>query len=212
MSKRIIQMSNSGSFSYKPLNLKGGLFYDNMVVFDTIADGSCFFHAILMSFFEPYQLNTIDRYTFVKELRTDLSKKLDSPIDSNDPNSLTYYDKLSKGTLKEFAKAVPKYSLDNMKAHLNSYSYVGNQYLEFISDMFDCDIYILDVEKQNIYMTGDDYTILYKDRKSVVLGYKNNHYELIGVQSSNGHIRVRFEHDDPFIRNIKKVIQSNLKL
>nr|QBK89805.1 MAG: OTU-like cysteine protease [Pithovirus LCPAC101] len=209
--QKIIPMTSTNTFTCSPLVMKRKFIYNNMVRFDTIADGSCFFHAVLMSFYEPYQLNNIDRISFVREFRRDLAKTLSSPINPNDGESPSYYDALSGGTLSKFAESVPQYSLSKMVKILDSNSFVGNEYIEYISNLFSRDIYILDIEKSNVYMTGDEYGLLYKNRQSTVIGYKNSHFELIGVQSSNGHIRVGFSPDDPFISYINKTMENNMK-
>ena len=60
---------------------------------------------------------------------------------------------------------------------------VDNAYNEFISDQLNKDIYILDAVTQDVYMTGSDDNVLYKDRPSIVLMYLPGHYELVGLYS-----------------------------
>ena len=95
-----------------------------------------------------------------------------------------------------------------MQKELNSDFSVDNVYNEFISNQINKDIYILDMVKQDVYMTGDDDEILYKTRPSIVILYlsgkykSSGHYELIGL-NENGYIKTLFDSDHDFIQNIR---------
>lgn len=198
---------------YENLNWTGPFNYPNMVRIRTPTDGSCFFHAIAKSYFEPYILGKLnnapfDRREFIKKLRKDLSLKLKSRVDPTNPNNqLIYYDTLSRGDLAEFAKSVPVYSLENMVKELDSDHAVDNVYNEFISDQLNKDIYILDMVKKDVYITGQDNDILYKDRKSIVILYLPGHYELVGLDE-NGIVKTLFDPNHPFIRYIQDRMES----
>jgi hypothetical protein len=186
--------------------------YPNMVRIRTPQDGSCFFHAIAKAYFEPYiigKLNNepLNRKTFIRKLRKDLSNKLKSRVDPTDPESPIYYNKLSRGQLQEFSISVPTYSLENMVKELDSNLAVDNVYNEFISDQLDKDIYILDAIKQDVYITGYDDEILYKNRPSIVILYLPGHYELIGLEE-NGNVKTLFDPDHNFIRAIRERMRT----
>lgn len=189
---------------YEDLKWKGPFQYDNLVRIRTPTDGSCFFHAIAKSYFKPYITNDLKttRQDFVKQLRRDLAVKLGSKVDPRNPESPLYYDLLSRGNLKDFSKTLPQYSLANIQEELNSDRPVDNVYNEFISDQLDKDIYILDMTKQDVYVTGSDDDILYKDRPSIVILYLPGHYELVGI-NDNGVIRTLFSHDHDLILAIR---------
>ena len=170
-------------------------------------DGSCFFHSVVRSFFLPYMTGTLngqvfDKFSFIRNFRKSLSVKLASKTNPADPNSLTYYDTLSRGQLRDLSGALPDYSLENMQSELDSNSPVDNIYNEYVSYQINKDIYILDAIKQDVYMTGNDFDILYKNRPSVVLLYLPGHYELMGLQEHNT-VRVIFDHSHPFIISIR---------
>ncbi len=192
---------------YENLNWTGPFNYPNLVRIRIPPDGSCFFHALAKSYFEPYitgKLNnkTFNRTEFIQSLRKDLSKKLGSRINPTKPDSPIWYEILSRGQLPEFSKSVPSYSLENMKKELDSTRPVDNVYNEFISDQLDRDIYILDMNKRDVYITGHDDEILYKHRPSLVLLYLPGHYELIGLDN-RGIVKTLFDPDHDLIRAIR---------
>lgn len=217
--KRVRRGTVMSDFSWGYLNWNQTPFaYPNMVRIDTIADGSCFFHAIANAYFIPYWENTLNgqpmsKHRFVAAMRNDLATRLGEPV-TNLPN-LTHYDLLSRGQLCEFAKAVPRYSLENMQRELRSHSAVDNVYNEFISNQLNKDIYLLDAKKRDVLVTGDDDDILYKNRESIVVLYHPGHYELVGIvdpayanislpPGCRDHIATLFSPQHSFIRAIRQ--------
>ena len=172
-------------------------------------DGSCYFHALAKAYFKPYITGkiddeTFDRKSFIRNLRKDLAKKLGSNIDPKDHRSKTYYDTLSNGELKKIAKSLPEYSLENMQKELSSSTTsISNIYNEFISNELNIDIYILDALKKDVYMTGTEDKLLYKNRKSIVILYMPGHYELVGYSPSQDYVETYFEPTHPFIKHIQ---------
>ena len=202
------------SHPYESLNWdSSGFSYPGMVRIRTIADGSCFFHAIANAYCEPYRTGVltggipIDKKQFVKCLRYDLSLKLAEKINPLDPSSPIHYDTLSRGELRNFAKMVPEYTLENMRKELDSSAPVNNVYNEFISNQLNKDIYLLDAVKKDVYLVGRDDDILYKGRDSIVLLYTPGHYDLVGVLQGNGIPATLFKSDNPFI----KALQSRIR-
>jgi len=179
-------------------------------------DGSCFFHSILKAYFKPYIVGKIDgeafnRKEFIKNLRKDLAKKLGSRVDPRDKKSKTHYQTLSNGELENISKDIPKYSLKNMQKELNSSSPVSNIYNEFISNELDIDLYILDAEKKDVYMTGTDEDLLYKNRKSVVILYMPGHYELVGLMNSDQEVETLFSPNSKLIQKIRERMNELVK-
>jgi hypothetical protein len=194
------------------LNWKKSFMYDNMVKINTPADGSCFFHAIAYACFIPYKTEKIDgialnKSEFIKTLRKRLAEELSTKIDDN----TTHYDSLSRGQLGVFSEGVEKYSLENMKKELKSNGPVDNVYNEFISNILNKDIYILSSQTQDVYVTGNDFDILYKGRESIVLLFSPGHYDLIGLQEKDG-IVTSFSPDHEFILAIRKRYLDLLKI
>ena len=178
-------------------------------------DGSCYFHAIAKAYFKPYIVGKVgdevfDRQEFVKNLRRDLSIALGNKVNPQNPKSKTFYQTLANGELEEISKAMPEYSLENMQKELNSNTPVSNYFNEFISNQLDVDIYILDAKKKDVYMTGSDLKLLYKERKSIVLLYLPGHYELVGLMDNPNSIETCFSHSHPLISAIRSRIESKL--
>jgi hypothetical protein len=180
------------NFPIKHIHIK------NIVIIQSIGNGDCFFHSILYSVNKDYAKSN-DKVQMAQKFRTELSEYLPS-----------VYDKLSRGQLKDLSKDVPEYSLENMKKKLKSQQYVGHEFNELVGLFANIDIYIIDASKEDVYITGDeDYLI--KDRDSIVLYYKNNHYNLLGIREDNGEISDFFCHDDMFIQLIKERIKNKTK-
>ncbi len=192
-------LPTDGPFSYKGLTR-----------WATYTDGSCLVHAILNAFWKPYRqgrLNgkVMDRLKFVLELRTKMASMLAEPIDKNDPSGPTNYDVLSNGSLRELANSIPDCSLERMQKVLNSKDLLGYVYLEYFSDKFGIDIYIIDLEKMDVYTTGRcDDDLYYKGRDSIIIGYINEHFETLSVKTSPSVYEAFFSSDSPVIRAIWK--------
>lgn len=202
------QISAMVDRDYEPLTWSGPFKFPGMIRIRTLADGSCFFHAIANAFFKPYRTGMIEskavsKSQLIRGLRQDLSIKLGEPVDPLEPSGPTHYDLLGRGQLKEFAKEHPQYTLANMKKELDSDSAVDNVYNEFISNQLGKDIYLLDRLREDVYPTGDDAALLYRNRSSVVLLVTPGHYELIGLEK-DGTITTIFHADHPFIRAIRQ--------
>ena len=193
----------------QPLNwTRGGFNYPNLVRIGTIGDGSCFFHAIVKAFYTPYKLGVlngvpIDKRAFIKNLRKDCAVKLVQKVNPSNKLSPRYYDVLSRGRLNDFAKSVPAFTLENMQKVLNSNLPIDNSFNEFISNLLNKDIYLLDFSTKDVYITGKDDDILYKGRDSIIILVMPGHYELIGLITNNG-IQTLFPADSALIRAINQ--------
>lgn len=185
------------------------LFYPNMVRISTIADGSCFFHAILNSHFVPYRSCTIDnihisRQDIVREFRSYLAHRLAEPKNPADPESPIVYNCLGRGKMREFALGVPEYRLEQMQAEVgNPSNYADVAYLELVSEELWKDIYVLDAHTHDVYILGTDTTLYYKHRPSIVLLFLAEHFELVGILKPDGDVATLFDPDSPFIQKIK---------
>ena len=174
---------------YTPLKLP---WYPTAVRINTIGDGSCFFHALALSYCKVYREgdNAFKR-SFVTQLRQQLALALKDK-----------YNTLSRGQLLSMSKDMDKYTLQNMENELKSSSAVDNLYLELCSEVMEKDIYILDAVTRDIYRLGKDNDLLVKNRDSIVIAYLPGHYELVGDEQ-NGFIRTLFPYTHPFIQAIK---------
>lgn len=81
--------------------------------------------------------------------------------------------------------------------------WVGEEAIEYVSNVFGIDIYIMSDTTRNIYLLGANCDLIYKFRPSVVLMNLNNiHYETVGRVNNNGDIQTLFAPDDPWIRKL----------
>lgn len=185
----------------------GPFSYPGLTRFYTYKESSLI-HAILNATWEPYHNGDVDGESFdrqilVRDLRKKLSFLLRSPIDPSKPKGPTHYDKLLNGCLRERAKKHKDCTLDRLCAILDSDLFLGHVFIEFLSNYFNIDIYILDLKSMDIYTTGgmDDH-MYYKARDSIIVGFVKNHYDLIGVKTSKDDYATLFHNESPFIRKI----------
>lgn len=201
---------------YEKLGWKGPFEKFNLIRIRTEADGSCFFHSLAKAYFKPYIVGKIgdssfNRKEFIQNLRKDLAMSLALKINPEDPQSKTYYQTLSNGELEKKSMEIPECSLENMQKELKNFTKpISNIYNEFISNQLNIDIYILDMKKKDVYMTGTDNRILYKNRKSIVVLYIEGkkglpgHYELIGLLHKRKNLETFFAPDSSLILAIRK--------
>lgn len=192
----------------RPFRLKILPQYD-LVVIDVPGDGSCLFHCILGAYTSTYfRLPTHERINMVKEYRESLADVLPK-----------YYNKLGKGNIKDIAKTMPEYSLKSLQDRIrDSSEYVDNIFNEYISNVYDIDIYILSEKTGDVYAMGADMSLLYKNRDSVVILYTSfvvpgsdveaGHYQLIAHKRSDGENSKLFSHDYPLIVDLKNRLKE----
>lgn len=202
--KQINRLPKVNGIYYRNLRWENSKFnYPNMVSIETIGDGSCLFHSILMSFFKPYQFNQVDRKKYAREFRRNLASELRK-----------YYDKISEGQLYELSKSFPKLKLENMQKELDSSKSVDQIYNEFISDIVNIDIYLLNAKNKDVNMVGT--RNIYKNRVSVVILFtpgtgEIGHYELIGVMESERKLKLSFEPSHPIIKTIQQRMREKVE-
>jgi hypothetical protein len=193
---------------YAEINWKNGFEQWPLVRFSTPADNSCLFHAISNSFFDPYHTETlhgkhVPRNRMIMGLRKELSQKLAAKISPNpDKNGYhpTHYDMLNGGNTSAFADFVPEFKLEYMQTQLESPVPIGYGYMEFIGNVLNKDIYILEALRHDIYVTDELSLTIKGTRNSIVLYYMNGHYELVGIQNIDGSFDTHFSPNHSLIR------------
>lgn len=181
------------------LDWKNDFQYPKMCRIRTELNGSSFFHALAKSYNIPYIVGhtsdgdiAINRTSFIKNMRNNLASTLEM-----------YYQTLFNGKIAEMGQVLPEFSFENMKNVLESNQPISIFYNEYISNVIDKDIYLLDAKNQDVLkIKNNDLDILYKGRKSIVILILDQHCELIGIQSKDNFIKTIFNHDDEFIRYI----------
>lgn len=183
-----------------------------LVRFSTPMDGSCLFHAISNSFYQPYRTEILHekpmtRSKIVAALRSELGEKLGNTI-SDEQDAPRYYDILNGGNTSAFAEAVPEFSLNYMQDQLMSTSPIGYGYMEFIGNALNKDIYILEAIRRNIYKTNELPFTIKGNRNSIVLYYMNGHYELVGIRNSDDTFSTHFTPEHSFIRFLYSTVKQ----
>lgn len=179
-----------------------------LIVFPTIGDGSCFFHSLCFAINREYQLgDPTYRKAYVRKLRRELSNLL---IEERYPG-ISWYETLGGGELDKFSVEFSGSSLEGMISTLDSSDWVSNLFNEYVSEVLDIDIYIVDVERRTLYNTGDDLSKLYKNRLSVIIGYMESqgHYSTICRVLEDEVYQTSFRPDDEVIRSLKKFFPTS---
>lgn len=169
----------------------------------TIGDGSCFLHAVLNCIWEEYRyLSNSEKIEVVDKVRQELS----DIIDKKDPDGTSYYDRLSRGELKNLSETFTETQLEEMKRFLRSREFFNHLYLEFISEVFEIDIYIINYNTMDLYNTADK-ELLCKGRNSIIIGYdeKRSHFEALEIQVRPGKFETFFEPDSYIIRELSSM-------
>lgn len=201
---------------YSELRWGDGFEYWNLVRFSTPMDGNCLFHAICNSFWEPYHsqmLNgkAIGRDEIISRFRKGLSKKLASKV-SDSSDTSTYYNVLNGGNTSNFAKSIPEFELNYMQSQLNSNLAIGYGYIEFIGNVLKKDIYILDAIRHDIYISDELAYSIKGNRDSIILYYRNGHYELIGIQINEDKFHTHFDYTHSFIKFLYARVNNLISL
>ena len=165
----------------------------------TIGDGSCFLHSVLQCFNKTYNdMNNQEKRDYVKKIRYYLSESLEE-------NDQEIYKSLSRAEIKTISNFIPELKIENMKSYLNSNNWLNIFFIEYISNIFDIDIYIIDSHTNELYYTGDN-EIYYKKRNSIILYYiRDVHFESVSVSTSGGD-KTFFSHDSYIIQKLYKLL------
>lgn len=166
------------------------------------ADGHCLIHCICKALYKPYSVgrdskgNVISRLECVRNLRRELSVELPK-----------HYKYLSNGGLESFSNGLGEYKLENMIIWLDSSKYIGIEFLEFISDILNIDIYIIHKQTNTLYSVGTDINLYYKHRRSIIVHYDDIHYNILYTKDSK--ISYYHQPNSPLIVHIYNTLIHN---
>ena len=169
-------------------------FSKQLTLIKVLGDGSCFFHSLLRAFHKGYiqSRSNSERFQYVKLLRSAIA----SALGEIDKNGVREYDRLGGGYYAEFNKFVSgavedktghtieidQYSLENLQKELLSDRSVDHSYIQILSDDMNLDIYLVYSKTGDIYTTGTDLNLVYKNRNSIIIFYTPGHYDVIGIK------------------------------
>jgi hypothetical protein len=208
---RIIDSPAINDDTYAPLKCS---WYDNLVRIATIGDGSCFIHAILKSFYSPYQENNNARFRvgIASNLRRDLAILLS--MENPEFPGKTFWETSGKGAFPRMVMQQIKnesligetrvdYSLNGLQRLFNSYNKLGDEVYKFISDTLDIDIYVLRATSEDLYphLHTRNPGI---NRNGVVIIGNMFHYETVGLNTDDG-IQTVFSSGDSFLESVKTI-------
>lgn len=183
-------------------------------------DGSCFFHSILRAFYKEYIETESKNYrtVLVKKLRYSLSEALG---ERNEFTNTSEYDAMGNGYYRKYNEAVKMvdgdtHSMEYLQAELKSNNSVDHSYIEILSNHLNLDIYLISSKTGDVYLTGTDRNLLYKNRKSIVILYSPGHYDIIGIKRKTEHnesviFNTLFSCDHDLILAIKGRINQLIK-
>ena len=199
------------------LPLKGPFSYPGLVRMATLKGSSSLLHAIANSAYVNYRKGTltdgkvVSQTDWVKELRSTLAKYLREPH-SKSGGQVSYYNSLFGGDIVNIAKTNPEYRLENMEKKLRSDENIGVEFIHYIAEFLDLDIYVIDLAIMDIYNYGaNDFSLYLKGRTSVVVGYINDHFETIAIKRSPQTYDMPFFPDNKLIVKIKARLEQQKK-
>lgn len=189
--------------------------HPGLVKITALGEQNCFFHSVLRAFNRYYieAKSWNDRRSMARIVRNNLADALGE----KDARGIVYYDTLSRGTLRNFSKYYPRVKLEALQAELRSDSPVDNVYHEIMSELLNKDIYFVDMQTGDVYLTSSDLDLLYKGRQSICIAVIQSkrskdtemmkdpvdHFDVLGVEGEDGIIYTLFEPRHPLIRMLQ---------
>jgi hypothetical protein len=173
----------------------------------TPRDPHCFYHAILCAGYLPYRLGRLNNLIVTPEqlvvrVRQELALQIVTPNDQGN----TPYAELDGGLVAQFGEQDPRYSAAELQNQLLTGAQPTAVLQEFVNNALYMDIYFISGPDRDVVPCGTfERCIL--GRRSVVVMYGTNHFELVGISGSDGHIDTIFEPNHPFIVKIRSRLE-----
>ena len=186
--------------------------YEALVRIACIGDSNCLLHAVLKAVYVPYQNNV--SYPVRTELAANLRRELGALLPSQHPlfPHNTYWEvntSFASFLLQEIRdpRLVEElrvdYSSRGMQRLFNSAKYLGDEVLEYTSNVLNLDIYLFQGGVNDLHLLSSTRFQGLAREAILILGLAgNSHYELIGLQTSDG-IQTKFGAAHPLIKAIQ---------
>jgi len=158
-----------------------------LVKISSPGDGSCLFHSVLRAFNREYNESPSEhRRALVRRVRDGLSEAL---TQINPLTKLTYYESMAHGHIASLGDTLADYSIVGLQRALRADISVGSEFMPLLAQLFEIDIYVIDMQHKDLYMFGVDDSEFHQDRRSIILAYtqikEDGHYDVIGLNVSD---------------------------
>lgn len=195
--------------SVRPLDLKiSGTDKFEKYVISVHGEGDCFVHSMCMAIYKRYIDNPDLRSQFGRNIRVQISKKLDD-INPHDPYHRTYYESAGNGHLYEMWKeGTLEFSKEEVRRHLASQECIGDGIIHLISGAMGKTVFYIDGGTRDIHaMPG----VPNMNIPCVVIYYSGGHYETVTIKEGDELI-THFNPTHPFIQALyKRTVQLKEK-
>jgi len=185
--------------------------FDNLYVIDNPGHGSCLFYSVVQGiypqFIQGYDDSlefVINQEKYIQHLREDMADDLPRKSNHDIDDSLSWYDILLGGNIRDKSKDIPNLTLENLQEKLRNGStpdIESEVFIELMSKMFNVDIYIIDDNSMDLVILDED--IYYEGRLSIILYLKYEHYRLVIHRNDRDHYALNFESSHPLIEKMK---------
>jgi len=187
---------------YQPQMLNWRLFSETLHTIVPISESNSMLHCLATAFDDVYLLGKsdnigLDKKESIRNYRQYLSQLLQQVNDG-----ISIYEQLFNGQAVELSEENPNLSLSNMVGLLQSDDPITLDYLEFIANIIECDIYVLNFETGSLLNNSP-----IKNRRSVILLYIDHSYHLVYVRREQCGQFV-FSGDDSLIMELQAFIQK----
>jgi hypothetical protein len=163
----------------------------------------CVLNAISVAYrSEELHGTEVSKKSLVRALRQELAHKLHSA-----------YDTLNGGRLKEMVNIDPDLSQENLEHLLLTSMNFPKPLLEFVCDQLNIDLFYVSGPNRDVFPIMTEMELIIKGRRSVVVLYNRNRYELMGIhevtrkkdtgEQTEEFVTV-FRPDHPFINQLKR--------
>jgi len=160
--------------------------YQGLMRIQTPCSRDNIYHAIMNAISPAYRFGKMDgievkRDDLVRMLRQDISAAIGRP----DNQGSVPYTCLAGGTLAALAGTNPNNTLQAVQNQLLTGHSIPAHLMEFVCDVVGIDLYFISGVNRDVSSVVDDPCTIIKGRRSVIIVYSSNHYELMGIENGD---------------------------